>query len=477
MGNSLTRQAKLVIDTNAGQAAAELQKISIAIRNQKRELTQLQATSTTGSRATIQAEQRIGQALAENLARRKMLTQQLNEYTRTAQVAAGASTRMNTTIMAGSFAMDDFLTVLQGRGFSGAGVVAGLQAAANNVSMLLAQFNPMLAIVPAATTALISLAYKLTLAGDNAESAGEKTKRYTQALEDMRRKDEEIRLGSQQARAEREMGQMREVMVARKEDVAARIEALKVAEKNLQNAPQVGFGDMYGTGAGANDRAAFEKAVVDRRNELKESMDALREERKQYDRIQREYQVGTLQRRGGEFIGIAQQEMQKAIAGGASRENVLNQITGPLTQRIKPNEKEQNAFADMLGRMYDEARQKVIFDNYNKTPDSPQQRRIGELELRQAEVGAGLASIEAAKAAAEVPGGHLKRAQREQFDSQAAPLKAEMKELTAEIAKLRLDMMKQKPADDSNGDRLFKVLDKLGRLLDQARPPVANGNN
>lgn len=92
-----------------------------------------------------------------------------------------ASNKMGMSIGALSYAVDDFVTVAQMQNWTTEGMVAGLRAASNNISVLLMAYNPMLAIVPSATTALIGFATKGLGA---VEKASEKTAKKLETLEE-----------------------------------------------------------------------------------------------------------------------------------------------------------------------------------------------------------------------------------------------------------------------------------------------------
>ncbi|QDU61233.1 hypothetical protein Pan216_20870 [Planctomycetes bacterium Pan216] len=81
-----------------------------------------------------------------------------------------------------SFAVDDFLTVWSGQGGK-MGMVNGMRAAANNMSFVLASFNPLLAIVPSLAGAVLSLGVRLQETADASKAAVDGNREYLSSIE------------------------------------------------------------------------------------------------------------------------------------------------------------------------------------------------------------------------------------------------------------------------------------------------------
>lgn len=185
MGN--TTNSVMQFDAEATQAVSQLARLASAQREVRQEMRKAAEQSRTGDVAQSQRLDTLSKDYVRNEQAMARNREQLRNLGVQSQATGRSMGNMNMMVGQLSFAMDDFLTVLQ---MPGLGLIPALRAASNNVSMLLFQFNPMLAIIPSLATATLSLASNLWSASEAEEKLANSTdqaiKKLQEQLEVMR---------------------------------------------------------------------------------------------------------------------------------------------------------------------------------------------------------------------------------------------------------------------------------------------------
>lgn len=216
---------KVVFDVDVSRY---LQGIA-AIQAKEKELRRDQKATATavsqGSKEAVASYMQQAGMLQKLSIEKKKLNQQFSVATGATQQFGRSMGQTNMIIQQGVFAVDDFLTVVGQQGLAG-----GLRAAGNNLSLILSMFNPWLALLPAAATAIATFALKTDQSADATDKAKDSLDRYKDAIVGIQ---EEIKKA--QSTSE-EWTRHQESMPARKEIAKQREELRKaeVAERESQ---------------------------------------------------------------------------------------------------------------------------------------------------------------------------------------------------------------------------------------------------
>ncbi len=143
---------KFDIDGTPAQLA--LSKVAAGMRTLEKEYRNLTKTSTQSDEQIKQQQQMVAVAYAKLNGEKIRLIQLTKQENVEMQGMKGSMSKTSQAIGAMSFAMDDFVTVMQISKDPVDGFIRGMRAASNNISMLLFAINPLYAIIPSLVTAI-----------------------------------------------------------------------------------------------------------------------------------------------------------------------------------------------------------------------------------------------------------------------------------------------------------------------------------
>lgn len=174
---------KAVFDADVSGFLRGLKQIQAQEKEAKRDIQALAIAAAAGSKTATQGYIQQSKELARLSQQKQQYQTQLNAVIHGTNAWQSSSNKANMVISQLSFAVDDFATVVGQTGLAG-----GLRAAANNLSMVLAQFNPMLVVVPSITAAIVGFVMKTddaAKATDRNKEAMDRAKESAQQYQDV----------------------------------------------------------------------------------------------------------------------------------------------------------------------------------------------------------------------------------------------------------------------------------------------------
>lgn len=192
----------LTFDANASKVLAELAKIQAEYKTLNAEM---KKTATTAVKGSVDASKSLEDQANKLINLKKRADEarnalgsikvpkgglaELAAMERNAETFTRSTGRASQAITQLSFGVDDFITVAQNQeGWKG--IIAGARGASNNISMVLAQINPLYAIIPSVATALATLGLKFFDTGEGAKEAEPKMSTYAETMKKLREETE-----------------------------------------------------------------------------------------------------------------------------------------------------------------------------------------------------------------------------------------------------------------------------------------------
>lgn len=179
-------------DRTVAELTAKLRLLELSYRD-------VQQNIDSHANAAQKGSALASQALREEILIAQQLERQMLEVNAQMNIASGghrlfamSAGQSQMAIQQLAFAADDFLTVWGSTGGT-QGVIGGLRAAANNMSVVASTINPLLILVPSLATAAITLGYSLYKSADGAKESTKEMEEAKRAAESYRHEIERLR--------------------------------------------------------------------------------------------------------------------------------------------------------------------------------------------------------------------------------------------------------------------------------------------
>lgn len=492
MGN--VSRSEMIYDADATQAVSELQRLVAAERMLKKEMREAAIQANKGSK---EHEASLKQLSIQYLQNRAMIdrhnqtlragTQELAHATAGAGKMRGATTQL-------TFAMDDFLTVLQ---MPGMGLIPALRASANNFSAVLAPMGAMYGLIPVLATSAATLAMNLYRSADAqeevAKTADKAIRKLQEQLELMRAVEGE-REGIQRRQeflAEIEplraqeiqlQGRRRELIEGLRRQYSegnmdpdlpeeAREQIRRRRLERLGITPQSSDQEVMAALARLGiDRRGFMENVAARRDvgaqiNLIEQRKALQEQQAAQER-QRQEQEQQIRRRLSQMSGPLSQFAAQQLAAGVSAEQVQRQLFDTVDDFF--GDGEQQFLETEIAGLVEGARGAAATQRLTKRKPprqmSADERRTRELQSQMTAIRA-----EMQESLIGVTSPDRQRRIRQGFARRLDPLEAEQTRLQAKLQKEAL-----KKVEDNSDEQILLLTDIRDALMGTMGPPTGS---
>jgi hypothetical protein len=284
---------KVTFEADVGRLVKAQAQVDQAILRTRKNLAAAAKAAADGSQVAIRGYVGQEKALGVLITKKMQYQRELAKAIHGNQAFGAGMGRTNMIIGQLSFAVDDFLTVVGTSGLAG-----GLRAAGNNLSMVAAQFNPMLAVVPALVGAIATFALKTDDAADKTaklddrmQKAKESAEKYKDTMELLGRGIDEATKTPAQIAMEAEQKQIATTeadltnratqnkakldqarkRIAEHERIAATTDDLDVMTIHLDQAKRIREQELPGLVAGEATIKDQQAALQERKRELQQA--------------------------------------------------------------------------------------------------------------------------------------------------------------------------------------------------------------